>query len=767
MSLSTAARFRSVALPMSIGLSLVLLSACPAPQTSKPRRRANPAAPSYPYRGKTIRTENRIHIFAHTKTRALGVMFQPAAGGLVKPVAIVGVDARRGSVRWTKPVALKRLNPELPWSFEIARNVTILAAWVEGDKIKAFDIYGRDAWESKLTGVLGVAKLGEGFITAKGSKIYFLDIRAGRASEVADLGAPITAPLSVLAEGEVIALTGDFLVGVNLDAKGDKVLFRHRLGLTEGLLPIKPQVKADSIVVGSRAVPLVIKTEVSLLDPNTLKPTWKQLLPGRIRSHDSLHVLGDQVRVVNRIPGRQDHLYMLNAKSGQVVGKIKAKVRRGCQYGLKQLYCVTRKAVVAYDRKTLQETWRREMLDDVSGNQHLAHGGTFYIAEGSKVVGVDTEGRVGFSFEIKAPPYRPQVNRVLGIVGDTLVITVADWIRMRGTGQIWGVNLTTGKRRWVKQLPAPAYTERAVQLVGELVIWADALWTNACVAKNGMVKGRWMHLIRAPATKLPRVSTNGKSVWMTRAGQLVLLSSTNGRVIWKTKLGMSKLIAAGRTLAFLKTPTGEIRALDLKTGKLRWKVQYDATLTPHLVEAPGGVIISHHSQALVLDPATGAPKATWKPGGWQLRLMGDAPLLVRVLTFEPQVAGMLEAVRFDRERKKASQSWIHTVPRPAKPEKPLDSAVQNRFPWFHVAGDLVLYPSRGGRCLSALDIVDGKQRWKECTLAWVAPPPCVSGVALYDHRSRPGRGPRKPPGAVLRQRGQRGRQAAVQGPANR
>ena len=43
---------------------------------------------------------------------------------------------------------------------------------------------------------------------------YANDRANGRASAVADLGAPITAPLLVLDEGEVVALTGDFLVGI-------------------------------------------------------------------------------------------------------------------------------------------------------------------------------------------------------------------------------------------------------------------------------------------------------------------------------------------------------------------------------------------------------------------------------------------------------------------------------------------------------------------------------------------------------------------------
>lgn len=725
-------RVRVGALTASLSLALAALVACPAPPKPRPRPRDEPTALSYPYRGKTIRVDGRIHIFDRTKTRALGVLYQPVAGGLLKPSGLVGIDTRRGSTRWTKSVDLKLRNPELPWSFEIARNVTYLAAWVKGDKIRAFDIYGRDAWTCKLEGTIGVTKIGEGFITAKGPKIYFINRKTGKASPVADLGAPITAPLLALPEGEVIALTGDFLVGVNLDgSSGKKVLFRHRLQQPEGLVATKPQVKGDMLVVGSKAVPLVIKTEVSRLNPNTLKPRWKKLLPGRIRSHNSLFVLGNQVRLINRMPGRPDMMYLLNGKNGQLTGKIQTGVRRGCQYGSKQMYCVTKSAVVAYDKKTLNETWRRETLEDIRGNQHYAHGSTFYVAEGRKVVGVGADGRVNFSYEIKSPPYRPSVNRVLGVVKNTLIITVVDWIRQKGTAQVWGINLATGKRRWVVRwnmfTATPAYAESAVQLHGDRVIFADKVWVRAYNAATGLAMGGIPHRINARKTKVPAIKRMGGRVWLERMGTLAMLTS-KGRILWRHRLAGGSVVAVGPTLMFIKAPNGQIRALDLKkSGRVRWKVKFKPTLRPKIVEVAGGVIFSHHEFALVVDPATGKKKNTWKPGGWHLTMMGNTPLLVRVLTFKPKQNGLVEAVKYDREAKKASRAWVTAVERPKTAVKPLPSVVKGDFPWYHVGADLVMYPAEGGRCLVALDLFEGKPRWKTCNLAWPTPPRAFRG----------------------------------------
>ncbi len=729
---ATTARVRGIAITTLFGLSVASLAACPPAPKPRPRPRLEQPPPSYPARGKTIRVDGRIHIFDRTKTRALGVLYQPAGGGLVKPTGIVGIDTRRGSTRWTQSVNLKLRNPELPWSFELARNVTYLAAWVKGDKIKAFDIYGREAWTCKLDGVLGVTKIGEGFITAKGSKIYFIDRKSGKASAVADLGAPITAPLLALPEGEVIALTGDFLVGVNLDGSaGKKVIFRHRLSQPEGLIATKPQVKGDMLVVGSKAVPLVIKTEISRLDPNTLKPRWKKLLNGRIRSHNSLFVLGNQVRIINRIPGRADQMYLLNGKNGQLTGKIQTGVRRGCQYGSKQMFCVTKNAVVAYSKKTLSEAWRRETLEDIRGNQHFAHGSTFYIAEGRKVVGVGSDGRVSFSYEIKSAPYRPSVNRVLGVVKNTLIITVVDWIRQKGMAQVWGINLKTGKRRfairWNMFTATPAYAEKAVQLHGDRLIFADKVWVRAYNAATGLAMGGIPHRIAGPKTKVPRIRKMGGRVWLERRGTLAMLTS-KGRILWRHKLSGGRVVAVGPTLMFVKAPTGEIRALDMKkSGRVRWKVKFGATLRPKIVEVAGGVIFSHHSHALVIDPITGKKKDTWKPGGWHLTMMGATPLLARVLTFQPKQAGLLEAVKFDREGKKATREWLATVKKPAKDVKPLPSVVKGQFPWFHVDADLAMYPTQGGRCLVAIDLFEGKPRWTKCKLAWPTPPRAYRG----------------------------------------
>jgi hypothetical protein len=274
----------------------------------------------------------------------------------------------------------------------------------------------------------------------------------------------------------------------------------------------------------------------------------------------------------------------------------------------------------------------------------------------------------------------------------------------------------------------PKYSENAVQLVGDRVLMADKVWVKAYLASSGRLVGGLPHRINARKSKVPAVKTANGRAWMERAGTLAMLFPKTGRVWWRKKLGDKRVIAVGKTLLFLKNMAGEIEALDIKKrGKLRWKVKFAATLNPKVVEVPGGVILSHHRHALVLDPVTGQKKTTWKPGGWHLRMMGETPLLVRVLTFKPKSAGLLEAVKYDRDRKKAERAWMLKVPLPAKPVKPLATAVKGVFPWYHVAADLVMYPYQGGQCLAGIDIVDGKQRWKQCKIAWIAPPQAYRG----------------------------------------
>jgi outer membrane protein assembly factor BamB len=708
--------------------------------------------------GSVIRVEGRTYIFDQSKQRALGVVMQKVAGGLLKPTALVGVDPRRGTVSWTKEVPLQLFRVEVPWSFEVARNITIVAAWVEGNKVRAFDIYGRDAWEAKLPGTLGVAKIGEGFVTAWGSKVYFLDRATGKHTEVADVGAPITAPLTVLPEGEILAMTGDFLIGVNLDKPGtDKVFFRHRLTMPEGLQPLKPQWAGDTIVVGAQAIPMVIKTEVTRLDPGTLKPRWRTLLPGRVRSHDALAFVGEEIRVINRVPGSVDHQYVLRGADGQVTGKLKPEKRRGCQHGATQFYCITPKAMTAYDNKSLRQAWQRELLDDYTTSQHLVEGKTVYVAEGGKVVGIDESGRVTFSFELKSPPFRPQVNRILGIVKGTMVVTVVDWVTRNGMGQIWGIDMAKGVRKWMKPLPAPAYTEKAVQLVDERVIYADGTTVNVLAAGSGGLTGTAMHQLKGPATKVPTLVLNGGKVWIERENPPAVPAARPGarapaprpaapgvterhlafvslekvtKILWRMPITDLRVVTVTESLLFLKTAEGEIQAIDLKTGKQRWKLAYQPTLTPKIVEVPGSVLVSHADKLLVLDAVTGTTKDTMTPGGWHLALLGDTPVVVRVLTFTPEAAGSLEAVRYDRETKKISPAWALKIPKDPKPAQPVADAVPGVFPWYHVDSDLVMRPLDGGRCLVALDLTEGKQRWKQCDLPVVAPPRAYQGI-LY------------------------------------
>lgn len=701
----------------------LLVGACPETPRPKAPARKEAKPPSYPYRGTTTQVEGRVHVFDVTKTRALGVVFSPASGGLVQPAGILGLDPRRGTVQWTKPVQLELRNPALPWTFEIARNVTVVAAWTKDHRIRAFDIYGRDAWESSLVGVLGVATLGEGFVTAKGSKIFYMDRQNGKSSEIVDLGAPISAPLVVLPEGEVVALTGDFLVGVNLDAPmAQKVIFRHRIETEEGLEPLKPQTIMDTIIVGSRALPLVIKTEVSLLDPNTLKPRWKKLLPGRVRSHDAVLIKGEEIRVANRQEGAPDMAFVMRQSDGQVVSQQESTARRNCYYGTKQMYCVTPKGVTAYDRKSMAEAWKREMLDDVTGNLHFASGDTFYIAEGPKVVGVQETGRVTFSFEPKAPPHRPRVNRILGLVEGVLILTAADWVTGRGLGQVLGVSVSSSKQVWAKSLVAPAYSEKAAVLVGDRVLWADGTHVSACRAATGGLSGRWPHLLRAPDARIPTMGHQGDQAWVLREGKLGFLNTKTGQSLWRHDVGTGKVVAGGATHLYVKGPTGAIHALENKRGTETWKVPWDSTLAPKVLEVPGGTILSHHERALIIETATGKQLTEFKPGGWHLQMADDAPVLVRVVTFRPKSAGLVQAVSYSRDERKASRTWTHRVPHHKSPPVALDPSASGAFPWFHAASDLVMLPQEGGRCLATYDLVDGRQRWRSCDLAWIAPP---------------------------------------------
>ena len=131
---------------------------------------------------------------------------------------------------------------------------------------------------------------------------------------------------------------------------------------------------------------------------------------------------------------------------------------------------------------------------------------------------------------------------------------------------------------------------------------------------------------------LLRPQLEGGDVLAAGGGRVERIAVANGIAIWKTETGvkLSAGAGAGQDLVLVGGGKGEMLALNLDTGQLRWKVTLTSEVTGQLLAVPG-IVIARTGDGNVhgLDAADGSRKWLYTRSLPALSLRGSGGMVVR------------------------------------------------------------------------------------------------------------------------------------------
>jgi outer membrane protein assembly factor BamB len=265
---------------------------------------------------------------------------------------------------------------------------------------------------------------------------------------------------------------------------------------------------------------------------------------------------------------------------------------------------------------------------------------TAYVPlKGGQLVAVDLDrGIVRWKIDV-ATPFTPAT-------GDGLVFTVSEQV-------IEARDAATGATRWTAPLPggaaAPLYWDTgwllASTTAGDLAAFRAAdgtlVWRRQLgaplvsapgpaldrlflpLADNRLVavllatgETVWELALTAPVTAL--LALEEQLVFGTAAKDLISVNVSRGSQRWKWRLGgdMAGVPAADEKRIYVASRDNIIRALDRKSGNLRWKANLASRPAGGPLRLPDAVVMPLVSSQIVgFDPDSGAPSVTAAAAG--------------------------------------------------------------------------------------------------------------------------------------------------------
>lgn len=216
-------------------------------------------------------------------------------------------------------------------------------------------------------------------------------------------------------------------------------------------------------------------------------------------------------------------------------------------------------------------------------------------------------------------------------------------------------------------------------------------WSVSLASRGGVVgtweKGDVLRTLRLAdgqdAWSLPRsrdVTSHDRGLVTVGAGALWLLSAEEGRTLARHRLGADPVlgpISLGSLIA-LVLPQGRLVAQDPLSGKVAW----DKALPGGAAAEPGALLAAGTTLLVaVREPA-------------------DAAVGARLLAFHAEGGALL---------------WEAKIPASERP--PRATALSS----IQIAGDLLLCPDPVHRCLRALELATGRERFRVCGLRLESP----------------------------------------------
>lgn len=734
-------------------LSMALLAAaCTPPPAPKPQVQQI----QYPYVVWKRSLPARTFIVEDSQRRLFGVELDERN----RPVAIHAFEKSSGREKWSKETLLGQTDPELPWSVNVYVRGMTLAYWEASDRIVGVDRYtGADKWEKPVAGhKLGV--MGENFVTVFNDEIRIIDPESGKITAFS-LGRKITDFL-VTPRGYVLAVTGTRASLVDLENEKLTVRWEWEMDLAGGFQAGLPLASDDAILFFQKTAPEDAFVHVVAYDLQKMTEMKRLSLRGTEENPRAFAVFSDRPEMV-RLLIKPVHAgdvewHTLNLAEGKDDGinYITGKLPAPCYLGSKMSWCGTEAGVTAYTTHPWKEAWSQETIYPGNEGLHKIAGGILVTAGGSRIKAFDANGTSPYTYDLKSPTLKePRVNRILGvhegIVWFTVVDYSADKARKRPVGEVWAYQ--PGRDvLWRIPVGDAQNTMDAMAFLPEAGIIAAADETSfmEIALASGTVTRR-PHKVRITGKESIslKVFQNVAAVLCSHGVHVFELAKARdlGFVELQREAAPAGKTAPGKTApepfsrAFLaadetrvyvrdRAASRDILALDVKTGKILWKLPIPDLLDPAAEVIPAGLLLVTAEKTRLADPASGQVKAEM-PGSAHMVRLADRVVLFHEEKTKPAPAARLVAVSYDPAEGASTPAVLWQ-----KAFEPAADAPLAGFPvawplWVKAGADTVMFDSKGGRCLTILASADASLQLELCKGVWPWPP--IANEASFLH----------------------------------
>jgi outer membrane protein assembly factor BamB len=255
-------------------------------------------------------------------------------------------------------------------------------------------------------------------------------------------------------------------------------------------------------------------------------------------------------------------------------------------------------------------------------------------------------------------------------------------------------------------------------------------------SKTGRLK--WKYAAGAPVTSTPLV-TDGLVVFTAHDGSIHALAVATGRRRWRVATGAERPQFWGHesedtwtssptpagNLVLVGSGDGSLYALELATGRVRWKGQTGGRIrSSPAVRGDLAVVGSADGKVYGFDLASGRERWRFETNGVTLKsdtfgydrkTVQSSPVIAGDLV----VVGARDGYMYGLELATGRQRWV----------------VDHKISWINcspaIADGMVYTGSSDGQFAQAVDLATGQERWRHNDLGVIWSSPAVAGPTVY------------------------------------
>ncbi|MBU1534411.1 PQQ-like beta-propeller repeat protein, partial [Myxococcota bacterium] len=695
--------------------ALLTLVSC---KTPKPKAKVvEPPKKSFPAINWKRNVNSSVVIAGESRKRIFGVEFDDKK----MPVSLSAYNKDSGRRTWSKEVELGLTDPKNGRTFHVKVKGAAVAAWTKANKIIAVDRFrGVDLWDKPVPG-MGLAVIGENFITAFDNSIRLVDPETGKHTDF-NIGRKITQVLHVTPKGYVVVVTGDEAKLIDLENDKITVRWKWAIDMNKGFEPGEILSADDAVIFFQKTHEQENQLWFHNYTGADAKPSWKMKFKGSESNPQTFRkfVKGDHARFVY-VPETsiEKQWRIIDLAKGTPFGQTvysKVDPPRQCLLDATLSYCADEKGITAFETATWKKKWFQETILPVNDNEHQIIDGNLVLAAVNLIKVFSPAGTSPLAIDLKSPGMKePRVNKILGGKDGIIYFTVADLSNpARTKGEVWALDTKKKTIKWRVNVGESRTIFEAVRFIPELdkIIAGN----NVKIVSIGLPSGTpfvLYHKIKTAKTEKVSMGNMGDLGYIVLPDAVQFFKITKNRIALKNKFPLVKkekakkgakplvttfsFVGVGHNQVLIKDAQNQIKAREIETGKLVYTTTFTSILEPKVVSTASLLYLYSFGNARAIDPKTGKTIRDFT-NVRRVFASGDSATIISQVLSKPAYGSRLYAFTFENQKGAAPKlAWKKDFTAPT--QKPLPG-FDAHFPrWVSTGKEYVMFPAKGGRSL--------------------------------------------------------------------